>query len=227
MRPLIIVSPSINETEDEIKLSRAYCKAVYSAGGIAFASDYGNARDIAERADGILFAGGGDIEPVLTGDEADPAGYGQISRARDAFEFELLRLAMEKDLPVLGICRGMQVIGAVMGAHIIQHMEGHMQDRPKTQTYHSVKIENGSLLKSITNMDSLEVNSFHHQAVGEGFQGLVSAVSDDGFIEAVEACGKKFVLGVQWHPELLCSIEEHFKIFMAFINAAGRYKGCR
>ena len=227
MKPLIIITPSVNENEDEFKLSEKYFEAVRAAGGYALQSSYGDIEEILDIADGILFSGGGDIEPSLSNDEPVKDKQGQISKSRDSFEFELMRRAVEKNIPVLGICRGMQVMGAVYGAHIIQHMERHMQSMPKSETLHSVSVKEGSLLGSITDSKSIRVNSFHHQAVGDGFEGNVSAVSDDGYIEAIELVGKDFALGVQWHPEHLCGSYENIKIFKAFVEAAGRYRKCQ
>lgn len=218
MKPLIIISPSISEDEKELKLSRAYLRAIRSAGGIPLVCGYGGIDDLLQRADGILLSGGGDIEPSLTGDIADISHQGQISKDRDCFELALARAAVSSKIPLLGICRGMQIIGAAFGAHIIQHMEGHMQTAPKDQSSHSIDITEGSMLGKILGKKSTMVNSFHHQAVGDGFEGIISAVS--GFNEALELAGG-FTLGVQWHPELLCS-EDSKKIFEAFVDAAGR-----
>ncbi len=220
MRPLIIVSPSVNNSEEEITLSRAYCRAVTLAGGLPLAADYSSIGELIKIADGILLSGGGDIEPKRTGDNPDIKTQGQISTARDEFEYDLLELALKENVPVLGICRGMQVIGAFCGAHIIQDIDGHRQIAEKKQTFHEVEVKKDTLLYKIIGKEKISVNSFHHQAVGKGFCGIVSA-SVDGVIEAVELKEKNFVLGVQWHPEYLCEIEEHFKIFKAFVNAAG------
>ncbi|MCD8035845.1 MAG: gamma-glutamyl-gamma-aminobutyrate hydrolase family protein [Clostridiales bacterium] len=224
MKPLIVISPSVSGNEEEIKLSRAYFNAVRMAGGWAVVSDYGDIEEILNRANGILLSGGGDIEPSLTGDKYDEQKQGQISRARDSFELELVKKAAEMDMPTLGICRGMQVIGAVFGSHIIQHMEGHMQDLPKDNVSHDITIDKNSLLYTITGKENMEVNSFHHQAVGDGFEGRVSAVAGDGYIEALELTDRGFVLGVQWHPEHLLDREENIKIFKEFIKSAGRYR---
>lgn len=227
VKPLIIITPSVNENEDEFKLSAKYFEAVRKAGGYALQSSYGDVESTIDIADGILFSGGGDIEPALSNDEPVKEKQGQISKARDSFEFELMKKAIERNIPVLGICRGMQVMGAVYGAHIIQHMEGHMQRLPKNETLHGISIKNDTLLEKITGSRNIRVNSFHHQAVGNGFSDIVSAVSDDGYIEAIELEKKDFVLGVQWHPEHLCETNENFKIFKAFVEAAGRYRKCQ
>lgn len=227
MKPLIIISPSVNTNEDELRLSRAYFSAVRLSGGTALSADYGDIEELLSIADGILLSGGGDIEPELSNDESDYATQGQISRDRDGFEFELIKRAYERYIPILGICRGMQVIGAAFGSHIIQHMDGHMQNLPKNEASHYVLIDKSSLLYRITERERIMVNSFHHQAVGEGFRGLVSAISHDGYAEAVELPGRDFVLGVQWHPEHLTNTEENLKLFKAFIDAARRYRRCR
>lgn len=220
MKPLIIVSPSVNNSEDEIMLSRAYCKAIRLAGGLPLVTDYSNVSDLIKAADGILLSGGGDIDPKRTGDKPDIKSQGQISILRDEFEYNLLDLALKENTPVLGICRGMQVIGAFCGGHIIQNIYGHRQDVERNQTYHKVEIKKDTLLYKIVGKKSLSVNSFHHQAVGKEFSGTISA-SDEGVIEAIELMEKKFVLGVQWHPEYLCEIDEHYNIFKAFVNASG------
>lgn len=226
MKPLIIISPSINESEDEIKLSRACFDAVSAAGGFGAAVNYTDIDEIIETADGILLSGGGDIEPSLTGDMPDNIHSGFVCLSRDKFELELVKRAAERKIPVLGICRGMQIIGAAYGHHIIQHFDRHKQTEEKHQTSHCVKIERDSLLYSITKSDRLAVNSFHHQAVAYGDGLKISAVSDDGFIEAVEGTEENFLLGVQWHPEYLCENEKQMNIFKAFTEAAGRYRKC-
>ncbi|MEA4973831.1 putative glutamine amidotransferase [bioreactor metagenome] len=224
MKPLIIISPSVNNSEEELTLSRAYCRAIEKAGGLPLATDYSSAEDLIKIADGVLLSGGGDIDPQRTGDIPDLKAQGQISAARDEFEFKLLNLALKEDIPVLGICRGMQVIGAFYRGHIIQHIEGHRQNVDRNQTFHEVQIKKDTLLYKIVGKDKLSVNSFHHQAVEDSFSGVISAW-DDGIIEAVELNEKSFVLGVQWHPEYLCETEEHFNIFKTFVNAAVSKKG--
>ena len=136
MRPLIIVSPSVTDDLEEIKLSRACFRAVEAAGGLALAADYFRADELAERADGILLSGGGDIEPSLSG---------FICPERDRFELELVKRAAKKGIPILGICRGEQVIAAAFGGHIIQHIEGHGQSVPKQETSHYVNIKKEQL----------------------------------------------------------------------------------
>ena len=220
MKPLVAVSPSVNMNEDEIMLKRAYFSAVFNAGGIPMATDLSGTKEIIKNADGIILSGGGAIDAELTGDVADKATQGQVSRLRDEYEFELMKYAVKNNIPVLGICRGMQVIGAYFGAHIIQHMEGHKQKEEKNVSSHYVNVKDGTLLHKIIGENRLKVNSYHHQAVGKGFRGTISAVSDDGFAEAVEPDGEAFILGVQWHPELLTEYREHQRIFSEFIKAA-------
>lgn len=224
MKPLIIISPSISEDLDEIKLSRACFESVERAGGIGLAADYSDAAELADLAQGILLSGGGDLEPSLTGDEPDEEHQGFICGQRDAFELELVKEAIKRGIPLLGICRGMQVLAAAFGGNVIQHFEGHRQTGPKNETSHHVDIDENSMLYRIIGKKRLEVNSFHHQAAGEKTELKISARSGDGYIEAVEGRGDSFVMGIQWHPEFLCG--EHEKIFKAFVEAAGRYKIC-
>ena len=221
MRPLIIVSPSVTDDLEEIKLSRACFRAVEAAGGLALAADYFRADELAERADGILLSGGGDIEPSLSGDEPDREHRGFICPERDRFELELVKRAAKKGIPILGICRGEQVIAAAFGGHIIQHIEGHGQSVPKQETSHYVNIKKNSLLYDIVKTERIPVNSFHHQAIKDVGEGLrIVGRTSDGVPEALETEDGR-IFAVEWHPEDLYETYPIFKgLFTRLIDLA-------
>ena len=152
--------------------------------------------------DGLLLAGGSDVDPSLYGAPRH-LETGKTDPNRDRLETALLREALERDLPVLAICRGLQLLNAALGGTLIQHIEGHRC--PDQQDVHRITITSGSRLKSILEVDDYGVNSRHHQCVDRVASGLVVvARAQDEVVEVVEALelpGKRFVLAVQWHPE--------------------------
>ena len=181
--------------------------------------------------DGILLSGGGDIDPLLFGEEPLRQN-GEISPLRDSFELTLCRAALESGLPLFGICRGMQVMNIAAGGTIYQDIPAqtgstlkHSQQAPRPHGTHSVLPLENSLLAALWGKNRVAVNSFHHQAVaqlGEGFS--AAAHSPDGIIEAVEREDAPFVLGVQWHPEYL---DRHRGIFNALATAGERFAAQR
>lgn len=226
-----------NKIYDEVNYN--YIKSISIAGGVPFLIpvtandiDIGSYLDII---DGVMFTGGNDISPVLYGEEPIKEVV-SISEDRDSYEFALYKEAFKRNMPVLGICRGIQLINAASGGTLYQDIyselkdiKGHYQsDTPSDNLYHSVDISKGSKLYNIFGSEKILVNSFHHQSVkkvADGFK--ITAKASDGIIEAIENIHKDFIVGVQWHPEGL--VEKHpqfIKLFEAFINAAGNYKKC-
>ena len=205
-------------------LANAYYQSVMRAGGTPviippFRMNESTEQlldDYLDRIDGILFSGGADLNPLLLGEQPIPQLHG-INTERDEQELQLLKKAYNRQIPILGICRGIQVLAAALGGEIHQDIYvtqqqkdaskpllKHSQDASRDTLSHTVTIEQDSLLYSIYQTEVLPVNSFHHQAVKsvpEGFR--VSAISPDGVIEAIESTQYKSVLGVQWHPECL------------------------
>ncbi len=227
-RPVIGITGNFGTQGCE--LAQAYYQAVLLAGGVPlvippyevcpdegedhtplFADPMlGTLSKTLDRVDALLLSGGGDINPLLLGEEPIPALHG-ICPERDAQEMWLVRHAYHRQIPILGICRGIQVLAAALGGRnyqdiYTQHggdkMLKHSQDMRRDAASHMVSIEPGSLLHGIVQADTLAVNSFHHQAVSEP-GALLKAVahSSDGIIEAVESTEMKPILGVQWHPE--------------------------
>jgi putative glutamine amidotransferase len=149
--------------------------------------------------DGLLLAGGPDVDPELYGASRHPE-TGPLDPERDSRETALLREALDRDLPVLAICRGLQLLNVALGGTLVQHIRGHRC--PKQLAVHPITITFDSMLESILEVDEYTVNSRHHQCVGQLASGLVvGARAPDIVVEALELPGKRFVLAVQWHPE--------------------------
>lgn len=174
--------------------------------------------DVLDRLDGLLLPGGADIDPALYGRPRHPRTDAP-AHARDAGEMVLLRGALERDLPVLGICRGLQLLTLVYGGTLHQHLPdvlGHTGHLPEPGVFgeHPVSFAEGSLAASVYGAGTV-VNSHHHQGVADAGALRVTGHSDDGLPEAVEDPAKRFVLGVQWHPEV--AHEDH--LFSTFVAA--------
>ncbi|MGD0497436.1 MAG: gamma-glutamyl-gamma-aminobutyrate hydrolase family protein [Bryobacteraceae bacterium] len=148
---------------------------------------------------GLCLAGGADVDPALYGAPRHPRTE-EPDRDRDRIETALLREALDRDLPVLAICRGLQLFNVALGGALTQHIEGHNQR--KLRDAHPIAIVSGSRLEAILETTDYVVNSRHHQCAGRVARGLlVAATAPDGVVEALELPGKRFVLAVQWHPE--------------------------
>lgn len=169
---------------------------------------------------GLLLTGGGDVCPKNFNQEPHEKTNPPCLE-RDEFELAVCREAYKRGIPILGICRGVQLLNVALGGDLIQHHEGHSFEGDKRKSYvHAVKLAKGSMFHGIIGSDEIEVNSIHHQAVGavlgEGVK--ICALSNDGLTEAIEGISKKFVLGVQWHPEEL-NDKNTKAIFSAFVDA--------
>lgn len=151
--------------------------------------------------DGLLLAGGGDIDPARYGDEDTACAY--VDADRDELEFTIARQAIDRDIPILGICRGFQVINVVRGGKLVQDLPGHESLNDELVQHHHVRPRPGSILEGATGGQSITVNSRHHQGVTPEFlgRGLVATVEVDDLIEAFEATDRRWMVGVQWHPE--------------------------
>lgn len=164
-------------------------------------------RSLMDDADGLVLSGGYDIDPARYGEEPTDA-LGVVSPARDEMEFLAVELALARELPVLGICRGHQLLNVHFGGTLYQDIDSqldgssHQQTADWGQHHHSVAVEPDTLIERCLGLSTFEINSFHHQAVKDVGQGLrVGARSDDGLVESIEATNGRWVLGVQWHPE--------------------------
>lgn len=174
--------------------------------------------------DGVIFAGGPDTHPKYYGQEIDPY-CGEINEERDELEMYLMKLVMAADLPALGVCRGMQAINVALGGTLHQdvvHHLGLIHRQPEgTRYFHDIIFEGDSVLRSLVPSARYPVNSYHHQAVDRLADGLVAtAYNPDGLIEAYERPASRFLMGVQWHPEVSYTADSFSrKIFARFLEA--------
>src|SRR5436190_23364799 len=203
-----------------------YVYAVERAGGRALLvppSEDG-VEETLEALDGLLFSGGSDLDPSLYDQQPHEETFG-IHEDRDRAELALLEAALERDMPVLAICRGSQVLNVARGGDLVQHLPEVVGDEkhkhtPGTFADHEVEVESGTKLGSLLG-GRAAVKSHHHQGFGRLGEGLVeSARAEDGTLEAVEDPGKRFALGVLWHPEA----GEDAKLFEALVEQAREYR---
>jgi putative glutamine amidotransferase len=230
MKPIIGVTASLRE--GRVNLDNDVLQSVLLAGGIPYilpyTKDLSVIDEIVQHIDGLVLSGGVDINPTFFGEEPIP-GLGEIMPERDSLELALIEKALGADLPILAICRGVQILNVAAGGNMYQDLYSqktgllqHSQRAPETHLSHFVTTPEGSMLQTIADCTKFKVNSYHHQAVKDPAPGfIISASSSDGVVEAIESERHFFVLGVQWHPEHLTSFDEISKrIFQAFIQAS-------
>lgn len=226
-----------NSREAEIfALRDDYVRAVETAGGLPLVLAPGDpgdapalAADYLDRVEALVLSGGADIDPALYG-EPRHAKVGQLFPERDAFEVALCREALRRDMPILAICRGHQLLNVATGGTLFQDIASqveaaavHDPDQERWERCHDVEVLPGTRLREILGQERVAVNSFHHQAVKDLGRGLVLAARgcDDGVIEGMEMPDRKFVLGVQWHPESFWDRPQGFQpLFQALVHAA-------
>ncbi len=237
-RPIIGICTAVEQAlwsvwdQPALLLPRNYVDAVQRAGGFALMlpPDPGLVEDPGEALeliDGLVLAGGADIDPGSYGQPAHAETVGTVAE-RDAFEIAMTRRAIELDMPVLGICRGMQLINVALGGTLIQHLPeqvGHLEHRRVSGSFdgsdHDVRVAAGTLAMRAVGEAHHSTKSHHHQGVDRLGEGLsISAISLlDDLPEAIEVPGRQFVLGVQWHPEA----DAMSPVINALVQAAGRH----
>ena len=242
-KPIIGISTSVLVDEgggfpgyERIYVNKDYVSSVISAGAVPLMipmdATEENLRQTLELVDGMIFSGGHDIAPIRYGEEPHQK-LQEICPERDDFDFLLYRLAKEHSLPILGICRGFQLMNVSEGGKLYQdlslkntdslkHSQGHGPSIPT----HTVKVEPGSKFYEILGKEEIRVNSFHHQAVKSTSENVaISGKALDNVVEAIELKNYPFGLGVQFHPEMLQAKEEDMKkIFAALVSAAKEYR---
>ncbi|MFW6381707.1 MAG: gamma-glutamyl-gamma-aminobutyrate hydrolase family protein [Bacillota bacterium] len=231
MKPVIGISLGYDILKDrtQLYLRKSYSQAVNRAGGIPVLlppevgkEGFDNLKNLL---DGLVLSGGGDVDPHYFKQDPHPE-LGLIDPGRDEFEINLARQALNNNLPLLAICRGLQVMNIVAGGKIFQDLDGeiiqHQQQAPRWHPIHRVEISPDSRLEAIFNKRELRVNSFHHQALAEPLPGFeVIARAPDGVIEAIINRDHPLALGVQWHPEgMIDKYPEQLLLFKELIKVA-------
>lgn len=211
-----------------------YTNAVIRAGGIPLVLPVGvptdRYKELLSKVDGVILTGGGDINPLIYGKQVDRTVDG-IDQMRDDTDVALAKLILKLKMPLLGICRGFQIINVVHGGTLYTDLPSQRPDGlfhpcyvdlPRDLTPHTVDIAAGTRLAGILGAGPVAVNSLHHQGIDKVGKGLkVVGVASDGLVEAVEIESLPFGIGVQWHPEALPEREDMQRIFKALIKAAG------
>jgi putative glutamine amidotransferase len=187
---------------------------------------------IIEHLDGLIFSGGGDVDPRYFGEPLQGAEPESIDHGRDELELHLGQAALAADLPIFGICRGCQVLNVAAGGKMVQHFDGH-RSTPDETSFHPVVFQSASRLRQIVGQDQLTVNTFHHQGLNPatlapGFTAAALAYPDDWLVEAYESHRHRWVIGVQWHPERSFELEPgHRRLWESFLQACAVYRGAR
>ncbi len=211
---------------DSALVPHDYVRAVERAGGRALLVPPSNegVEETLDSLDGLIFSGGSDLDPELYGQDVHPETR-DVARGRDDAELALLRAALERDLPVLAICRGSQVLNVALGGDLVQHLpdvvaDGTHKHTPGVFADHEVELEAGSRLGGLLG-ERAPVKSHHHQGYGRLGEGLRAAArAEDGTVEALEAPERRFAVGVLWHPEA----GEDARLFEALVDEARRYR---
>jgi putative glutamine amidotransferase len=230
-RPLIGITTYHRDRRGRhrFQVPTSYVDAVRAAGGAPLLLPPGEPEPgrLLDVVQGVVFAGGGDVHPARFAAAPNPASYAMCEE-RDAFEFALMESVLARALPTLAICRGTQVLNVLLGGDLIGHLPDHVGERVvhrasrEQHARHAVRLDPGSRLASLYGTDSLEVSSWHHQAVGRLGRGLRPvAWAEDGVVEAVELDGAPWLQAVQWHPELeTAEGSPERRLFASFIEAA-------
>ncbi len=214
MKPIIGIN--CDYEDGKCFLKKEYTDAIALAGGIPVILPI---IDFGFQIDGLLLSGGNDISPEQYG-ESPHEKTKPVPKQKEDFDFLLVRNALDINLPILGVCYGLQLINVSLGGSLIQDISNHRTGM------HNVCIDKTSKLYKILGQETIEVNSSHHQAIKSlGNKLRVSAVADDGIIEAIESTDNTYVVGVQWHPERIIRKDSQIELFRTLINAASRVKG--
>jgi putative glutamine amidotransferase len=231
-RPLLGITLGDDERPPAFfRLRESYVRSVQQAGALAVAllpSGPGEVGAMLDRLDGVVLSGGADVDPSLYGERPHPR-LRRVDRFRDEFELALVREALRRDLPLLAICRGHQVLNVATGGTLVQDLPSvvaggarHEGAEPRTRRVHPVDVRPGTRLSRAVGEGTVLVNSIHHQAVGRLGRGLVASAQcpDDGVVEGIEMPGRRFAVGVQWHPEAFWEASDSFQgLFDAHVEA--------
>lgn len=238
--PIIGISASMLLTEDsssfgseQASVNRYYVKALAAVGAAPLLLPIVESNDLLIRAqlqkvDGLLLSGGYDVNPLLYGEEPLPE-LEYIMPERDEYEIKLIQIALEMNIPILGICRGMQILNVACGGTLYQDLNqfssNHLKHLQKSKTdtaSHTVEFIPDTRLHRIMGIPVTRINTFHHQAVKDPAPGfIINGKAKDGIVEGIEKTGEQFVMGVQWHPEMMMEKDAGMlNIFQSFIHSA-------
>jgi putative glutamine amidotransferase len=238
MAPVIGITASIDHRSaafgETYSLTRKYAEGVLQAGGVPLIVPHNLGEEalrvVLDRVDGVLLSGGGDIDPALFGEGPHTATC-EIESDRDRVEVTLARWVVTRDMPFLAICRGIQVLNVALGGSLVQDIPSQVPDAlqhsfdrtttPRDYLAHPVKIDPSSQLARVMQLEVAQTNSWHHQSIKQAADKLlVTAVAPDGVIEAVEVPGRRYAIGVQWHPEWMFEKwTEHRRLFEELVKA--------
>jgi putative glutamine amidotransferase len=232
MKPRVGVTatPAVHEDRLVEQINRSYVRGVIEAGGVPLVLPVLEPADVEavlDGLDGLLLSGGGDIEPSRYGQLPSEHVDG-VDAARDAWELALIEGALARDLPLLGICRGAQLLNVARGGTLVQHLpdvtdQSHRERERFADEIHLVELLPDSRVAQAMGRTTTRVNTLHHQAVDEVGAGLrVVGYGDDGTVEAIEAIDGSRALGVQWHPELLPHLPGNPDLFAWLVAESGR-----
>jgi len=231
MKPKIGITCNVANKNSDFYTNIHYrnIDVIYKAGGlpIILPSTGEECEEYLDILDGIYFSGGIDVNPMFFGE--DPiCGIGSTNIERDKFEIELYKKAVRIDRPMLGICRGMQVINIAAGGTIYQDLSAQLPNcichsqggSPRSDYFHKILIEENSKLYNIYKNKEIYTNTFHHQSIKDVAPGFkITAKTKDGVIEAIESINNRYIVAVQWHPEhMYYAHDEHFEIFKSFVD---------
>jgi putative glutamine amidotransferase len=233
-RPPIALTSSYSRDPDAgFELHTSYVRSVEQAGGLPLIVAPGlpaDAQPLLDCVRGLILTGGSDVDPALFGEAPHPA-LGRVIPERDAFEIALCREALRRDMPVLAICRGQQVLNVALGGTLYQDIASqlpgaleHRTDTKRWETAHDVDLLPGTRLREILGEERIAVNSFHHQTVKQVAPGLSVAARSpaDGVSEGLESHAHRFVIAVQWHPEDFFGHSSTFEpLFAALVETCG------
>lgn len=230
MKPIIGILAEVDDDQDS-KMKHSYAKAVEEAGGLPILLPYveepDTVSDYVQLCDGFLFSGGADIHPSHYEEDLLPC-CGNIFKYRDDLEFRVFTQAFISKKPILGICRGAQIINVALGGTLYQDIPSqykteilHRQSEPVYAFSHEVKVIPETPLHHLVKKERIRANSFHHQSVKDLGKGLtVMALADDGIVEAMYFQGEQYLRAYQWHPERLVEADsDNYKLLKDFIDA--------
>lgn len=235
-RPIVGLSGYHNEEKKITQLGDRYADMILRAGALPVllprTTDESVICELLDHIDGLLLCGGGDVVPARYGEEKLEQ-CGVPDEVRDECEFQLIKHALQRRMPIFGICRGIQILGVALGATLFQDIESqlgiprskHYQQEPHEDAVHVVRFKEGGLFERITGTSVMPTNSMHHQSIKEaGDRVRIEGITMDGIIEAISAADNDAVFGVQFHPEYLAHYSDFaFRLFEYFVEKAVDY----